>query len=226
MYADFNNDGKLDIGFASGEGNQAFVTMLGNGDGTFQSPIQQSPKYAPSIIALADLNGDGFVDVAEGQLRQPFAWFGQGDGSFLLGPKLSGVQAIALTDLNNDGRPDVIVNTGSTFETLIQVGIPQPLSPKSFTFGSQKVGTVSHGKAFTFYNAGSAPVTVASINVPAGFKQTNSCTVVNTRSTCTITVQFAPTAVGTDLGTVTVTFKPSLAGPFPNLTAAIRGQGI
>src|SRR5262249_13542047 len=54
--ADINKDGKLDLIEAGG--GSAFVTRLGNGDGTFQGPVSVNGVTANRIIA-ADLNSDG-----------------------------------------------------------------------------------------------------------------------------------------------------------------------
>jgi hypothetical protein len=136
------------------------------------------------------------------------------------------MEQAAAGDLNNDGWADFVGLGGRGILTQVQVGAPKPLSPTAWNFGSQKVGTSGAAKPFTFKNGNSAPITVASVKVPAGFTETNTCLQLQPQQTCTINVRFAPTAVGTALGSLTVTFKPSLVGPFPNLTAAIRGQGI
>jgi hypothetical protein len=68
--ADLNNDGKTDlVGFASVNPlDDQLVTLLGNGDGTFQSPVL-SPgaiehERVPSSIAVGDFNADGRIDLA------------------------------------------------------------------------------------------------------------------------------------------------------------------
>ncbi len=58
---DFNADGKLDI--VTGGVN----LPLGNGDGTFQTPM----SFAPNVtsVVVADFNGDGFLDVTGATLQ-------------------------------------------------------------------------------------------------------------------------------------------------------------
>lgn len=62
--ADFNLDGKLDLVVADLNGGMVSV-LLGNGDGTFQTPVNFSTGGFSSIwVAAADLNGDGRPDIA------------------------------------------------------------------------------------------------------------------------------------------------------------------
>ncbi len=56
---DFNHDGKLDFATSGG------LLALGNGDGTFQTPTDIIPGACCfASIAVADLNGDGWADLA------------------------------------------------------------------------------------------------------------------------------------------------------------------
>src|SRR6266446_2941391 len=61
MTADFNGDGNLDLGVASGGGVTIF---LGKGDGTFQLAGQFSTGNDASSVAAGDFNRDGKLDLA------------------------------------------------------------------------------------------------------------------------------------------------------------------
>lgn len=116
---DFNRDGKLDL--VSG----GVDVLLGQGDGRF-APAVSYPVSEARQIAVADLNGDGRLDlaVATGRTRTIDVLLGGGDGSFAA-PVSYPVQvpsgnftetvAVAVGDLNRDGRPDVIAGTQTEY---------------------------------------------------------------------------------------------------------------
>ncbi|MCW5966101.1 MAG: VCBS repeat-containing protein, partial [Bryobacterales bacterium] len=114
---DFNADGKLDIAVAfggDGSANSAGIAIvMGNGDGSFQSPtILASPLGVSSVLA-ADLNGDGKLDLALGNnLTDTVTVFpGTGLGTFGAGvstPIGAGPGFLAAMDLNQDGKADLV----------------------------------------------------------------------------------------------------------------------
>jgi hypothetical protein len=68
VIADVNRDGKLDLIVDNEAPFDSFPTiavLLGNGDGTFQAAVTQA-ESDPRFLAVADLNGDGRVDLFVG----------------------------------------------------------------------------------------------------------------------------------------------------------------
>ena len=62
---DLNGDGKPDLAIANEHANTTGVSLLlGNGDGTFQTPQVLATAYPTSSVALGDFNGDGKPDLA------------------------------------------------------------------------------------------------------------------------------------------------------------------
>lgn len=113
---DSNGDGHLDL-ISANVITSDLSLLLGDGTGNF-SPANDSPFAVgsiPAAVALADLNGDGELDVvsANGGSDSVSVLLGSGAGNFVevLGsPFPVGVQpnSIALNDLNGDGRVDLV----------------------------------------------------------------------------------------------------------------------
>ncbi len=81
---DFNGDGKLDVVVANASSNNVSV-LLGNGDGTFQAPVDYPTGSQPSSVAVGDFNGDGKLDLAVANQNCPSFPCGAGSVSILLG---------------------------------------------------------------------------------------------------------------------------------------------
>ena len=60
---DFNGDGVPDLVVANRGFNNVSV-LLGNGDGTFQTPVAFATGARPQSVAVGDFNGDGKLDLA------------------------------------------------------------------------------------------------------------------------------------------------------------------
>ncbi len=192
---DINGDGRPDVivGNAcqssscnNGSVNGNVGVLLGNGDGTFQPPATYSSgEYGANSLALADLNGDGHPDVvAAGNMTasdshgEVSVLLNNGNGTFQapVSYKSSGYIAtsVATGDLNDDGRPDVVIlnnysrNFGDgpgTVGVLLDVSVaktsvsvtssPNPsLVNQSVTFTATVTSSpaVPDGEVVTFYD--------------------------------------------------------------------------
>jgi FG-GAP-like repeat len=112
--ADLNGDGKVDL---AGAGANTVSVMLGNGDGTFRAKTDFPIGVQTQAVAAGDFNGDGKVDLVV-TLNSPQLSLalltGTGTGTFnapIFFPNTSGFDspAIVATDLNGDGRVDLVV---------------------------------------------------------------------------------------------------------------------
>ena len=88
--------------------------LLGNGDGTFQPAVTYVCGGSCTSVALADVNGDGNLDllVAISSPRTVGVLLGKGDGTFQ--PVVNyasggGSYSVAVADVNGDGKPDLVV---------------------------------------------------------------------------------------------------------------------
>jgi hypothetical protein len=153
--ADFNGDGKLDLAM-SGLGNLQRGTLavfLGNGDGTFQTPVTYSLRNKPDALLVATFIANNTLDLAVACDHGNAAaiLLGNGDGTFqspVYYPASFGPASIALGDFNNDGKADLALagsasgtvaillgNGDGTFQPEVQFlggGLPQSLAVGDF----------------------------------------------------------------------------------------------
>jgi len=139
---DLNGEGKLDLVVGNscamqncGDQFESSVgVLLGNGDGTF------NPATAYDVggtiengMTLVDINGDGKLDLVipafcnestvgcGSALANLFALVGNGDGTFQASKILfmvgtyGGPTSLSIADLNNDGKPDLLVTHGCNY---------------------------------------------------------------------------------------------------------------
>ena len=112
---------------ANGNSPGTFSVLLGNGDGTFQSPVDSTTLQNPEALTVGDFNGDGKVDLAILAGGSISIFIGNGDGTFHHQVDYSPVQgsiSIVAADFNHDGKLDLAVsdNSSSTVSVLLGNG--------------------------------------------------------------------------------------------------------
>jgi hypothetical protein len=101
------------------------------------------------------------------------------------------------------------------------------LSPPSYNFGNQVVGTTSSAAPITLTNTGNATLNITSVTIAGtnsgDFSQTNTCGAsLAANASCTLSVTFTPTASGLRSGSLTITDSASPATQSVSLT----GTGV
>ena len=221
---DFNQDGKLDLAVANNCATGPNCTtggivnvLLGNGDGTFEVPVDvyNTVNYSAYSIAIGDVNGDGKPDLFVG-LYDPggvTVLLGNGDGTFQSGSGYSSggtyVYSIAIGDVNGDGKQDLVVANADSSSVGILLGNGDGTFQSAASYasggGSNSVAigdlngdgkpdlVVANGGVGVLLNNNGAPPTttslVSSAN-PANLKQPVTYT-------ATVTSQSAGTLSGT-----------------------------
>ncbi|UUZ64432.1 FG-GAP-like repeat-containing protein [Polaromonas sp. P1-6] len=111
---DFNGDGRLDL---AGIGAKSAKVQLANGDGTFGAAVEYPVASWSQDLAAGDFNGDGKLDLVA-TINDPQISLslltGKGDGTFNAAVNFSNTSgfdspAVVATDLNNDGKLDVVI---------------------------------------------------------------------------------------------------------------------
>ena len=122
VVADLNGDGKADV--VAGAQNPVHV-LLGNGDGTLQSPLRFG-NYGSSI-AIADIDGDGNLDLAMTASGYVGVALGNGLGAFGATQYFAAganMTSVAVADFNGDGTVDLVASDqgSNTVNVLLGAG--------------------------------------------------------------------------------------------------------
>lgn len=155
---DLNGDGIPDLVVADanppGSPPGHVSILIGNGGGTFATHVDLSTVGSrPYSVALADVNGDGRLDIITACMYSDAAYVMLGDGAGGFGPPFGyhagpgnfiGSQfplAVAVGDLNGDGQPDIALadygsNAVSVLQGLTPTQIKLGLSQSQSTLGS------------------------------------------------------------------------------------------
>ncbi len=129
-------------------------------------------------------------------------------------PSASGAQSgtLSITD-NTSGSPQTVSLSGTGV-------VPAKLTPASATFAKTKVGGTSAAKTFTLTNEQSVILSNISIGTSGAFSvsSTTCGSTLSSKSNCTISVVFQPTATGKTTGSLSVSDSASNSPQTSSLT--------
>jgi len=155
--SDLNGDHKLDLIFGNStdfRNDNSVTILLGNGDGTFQSPVVYAVAAggSPSSISVTDVNQDGRSDLAVFRSGIVDFFFGNGDGTFQKGPSVSPGCCFrffaAIGDFNGDGKVDLVEGSCS--------GLSKPIVCTTSLWLGNGDGTFQTANAISDVSAGAA----------------------------------------------------------------------
>jgi hypothetical protein len=154
VVGDFTGNGKLDIAVTSYGGHGLVSVYLGNGDGTFQTPLNFDLGFntMPQHLTVGDFNGDGKPDLAVvyeqfvGPNLNSFVrvLLGNGDGTFQDSQTIQVADdsfIIATADLRGNGKFDLVTTSRHGFvDVLLGNGDGSFQSPNAIHVGDDLIG--------------------------------------------------------------------------------------
>ena len=112
---DLDGDGDADVAVTH-EDVPRLDVLLNTGSATFLLPepnVGFSTLGDPRWLEVADLDGDGDLDLAVAGSRGVELFLGDGTGAILPGPRFldASVSSVVAVDLDGDGKPDLVAST-------------------------------------------------------------------------------------------------------------------
>ncbi|TIS49137.1 Ig-like domain-containing protein [Mesorhizobium sp.] len=138
--ADVNGDGSPDIITANYSEGSVSV-LLNDGSGGYQPRTAYSTAYSAAQVAIADIDGNGTLDLLASSDYGVVRLLGNGDGTFQPQQVVNPTGGdIALKDINGDGLADLLVANGVALTARINDGSGQFSTVTSYSLPYPIVG--------------------------------------------------------------------------------------
>jgi len=121
-------------------------------------------------------------------------------------PSAAGARSGTISIVDNaPGSPQTVSLSGNGLVVVQTIVV----SPSSFDFSDQVMGTVSSSQTVSITNTGNVPIAISSVTASGDFSVSplscgSSPTVLSPEQSCSVGVSFAPTAAGNRTGTLTI----------------------
>jgi hypothetical protein len=217
--ADLNHDGNTDLIVSiEYEASNYVAVLLGKGDGTFGT-VARTLLPDGFSDTVADVNGDGIPDLISafgfGSLDLVQVVLGRGDGTFgspipIISAPYVSTRFTLVTDLNHDGKNDLVLNLDNAVVTFLNVAQPgftlaaKALSPATVTPG----GSATSNITIAPLNGFNATVTLSCSGITL-----NGSAATSAPPTCSFNPTSVPGGSGTSTLTVSTTASSALLTP-------------
>ncbi|HKD33356.1 MAG TPA: FG-GAP-like repeat-containing protein [Gaiellaceae bacterium] len=147
---DVNGDGTPDI-VATNTLKGTVTVLLNRGNASFLHQAERAAGDSPTAPVIADVTGDGRADVVLGDeaTSRVTVLVGAGDGTFPRARKYAtGAEetaAVAVADLNGNGRPDLAVVSGCGASVLLDRARGGFGPPRELPVGDDCLGAIAAG---------------------------------------------------------------------------------